>query len=425
MSDWAYSMVAVITAAGTTTYVVSGLSPGTTYNWEVQENYETCLLVLCTPESVTTDPLNLTQPSVAYLNVTGVTSTSATLEWTDNATYGTLVSFLGYTVWEELNGGAATEVTSVSTEAQTSYVATLASGESYSFFINTADCIAGCGGGAPTSSVTQSNLITLGTPLTLTVTVFADRTTIDLGQSDYFTCTPTGGESPFAYAWNFGNGTYVAGNATESVALAGLGVLTVTCQITDHEPEVKAGSADVLVNQPLVVTVTMNRASADVGQAIEFNCTVANGTAPYSLTWAFGDGTTSIQNMTTHSYSSVGDYAPTCVVYDSAGVGKAASLAIVIGPDPPRPSPFSWFTAWDALAIAGVVAVIVAIALIARRRREAARDLVAKAPPYVPPTDPTQTIYGAKICAFCGGSNLPLRTTCRACGKPLPPKGAT
>jgi PKD domain len=582
MSGWAYSTADVITAAGTTTFVASGLSPGTQYNWEVQENYESCALIFCTPETATTNALNLSQPSVAYLNATGVTSTSATLEWTNNATYGTLISFVSYTVWEEFNGGSASELTSITDETERTYSATLLSGDSYSFFVETTDCTGGCGGADPTSSVTQSNLITLGTPLTLSVSLFPDHTTIDLGQSDFFTCTPSGGESPFAYAWDFGNGTYVPGNATESVALASLGLLTVSCKITDSEPEEAAASVSVLVNPPLVVTVTGNRTSADVGQAIAFNCTVANGTAPYSLTWEFGDSATSVQNVTTHAYSAMGNYAPTCVVYDNAGVGRAPSFPIVISPslevtatatsfaaapgtiltftaeptngsgtytafswsfgagatatgaqvghaftssqDSPITvqvtdsngatatgsvvvdvspivvsaspastatttgkaitfkatasgggggpynytwnfgdghygygatvthayssaakytpslvvkdrlgatnltmlrtitvaSPYAWFTWWVALLIVLAIVAVIAIVLIARHRRKEALQLERTAPPYVPPTDPKQTIFGSKICAFCGSSNLPIRTTCRACGKPLP-----
>jgi hypothetical protein len=41
------------------------------------------------------------------------------------------------------------------------------------------------------------------------------------------------------------------------------------------------------------------------------------------------------------------------------------------------------------------------------------------APPYIPPTDPKETIFVAKKCAFCGTTNLQVRTTCRNCGKPL------
>jgi hypothetical protein len=584
-SAWAYSTYAVITNAGTTSFVVSGLSPGTDYSWEVQENYETCLLVICTPESALTNAVNATQPAVAYLNDTAVTSTSATLEWTNNATYGSLISFVGYTVWEQFNGGSAAQIDSITTQSERSYTATLASGESYSFFVKTSDCVGECGGDDQALSETQSNLITLGTPLTLSVSIFAEHTTIDLGQLDFFTCTPTGGKSPFSYSWDFGTGSYVAGNATESATLGSEGVQAVTCEITDAEPEEAAQSVQVQVNPPLEVTVSKNRSAADVGEAVAFTCSASNGTVPYSINWEFGDGSTSPLSTPSHDYAAAGNYAPTCTVEDGAGVGEAPSLPIVISPglqvtafassvaaapgtsltftaDPANgsgdyvaynwsfgpgttasgaqvqhafpgaedpevsvvvtdsngatavgtvtvvvspvavsvapvpttiaagksvtfkatasggaggpynytwnlgnghrgygasityayastgrvspslqvtdrlgatntstlpsievtaaPSLFSWFTWWVALGIAVALAAVVAVLVFARRRRDESQRLQKAASPYVPPTDPKQTIWGSKTCAFCGGSNLPIRTTCRICGKILP-----
>jgi len=38
----------------------------------------------------------------------------------------------------------------------------------------------------------------------------------------------------------------------------------------------------------------------------------------------------------------------------------------------------------------------------------------------VPPTDPSRTMSGSKVCGYCQTPNLPIRKTCVACGKPLP-----
>jgi hypothetical protein len=584
MSSWAYSTAAVITNAGTTTDVVSGVSPGGIYDWEVQENYQTCVLFRCTTNSVTSNVLNLTQPTVAYLNATGIISTSATLNWNNNATYSSLIAFQSYAVWDEVNGGSPALVTTISSEATTSYGATLLAGTSYSFLIKTSDCVTGCGGGSPSSSVTQSNLITLGTPQTLSVTVFAQHTTIDLRQSDYFTCTPNGGESPFSYSWNFATGSYVPGNASESVVLSTVGTVTVHCEITDAEPSTASSSVIVQVNPPLGVTVAKNRTSADVGQSIAFTCSVVNGTTPYSISWTFGDGSTSTLASPPYAYASPGNYAPTCLVSDSSGAEEAPSTPIVISPmldaratassvsaapgtvlefraaatngsgtypsytwnfgsgvtgtgaqvnhsfssaqnspitvivtdsngasatgtvtvnvsaivisetplaasiatgksvtftasavggaggpynftwtfgdgtsgygasaphayavagkEVPSlvvtdrlgaskstqlpaisvfvpPGPFAWFTGWVALGIAIAIAVILVLMVLVMRRRTEAAEIERAAPPYIPPTNPKETIFGAKKCAFCGTTNLPVRTTCRNCGKPL------
>ena len=585
MSGWGYSTLAVITSAGTTDYVVSGLSPGSDYDWQVAENYQTCFLLTCTPHSVLTNVLNLSQPAVAFLNDTAVTSTSATLRWTNNATYGSLVAFASYTLWDELNGGSATLLVTISNASTTTYQATLLSGASYSFFVKTADCTASCGGSNPVTSVTQSDFITIGTPQTLSVTVFALHTTIDLGQSDLFTCAPTGGASPFSYAWDFANGTFVSGSSSEGFTLSGTGALTVTCRITDAEPTTASSSVIVQVNPPLQVLVSQNRSAADVGQPVAFNCQAVNGTPPYAISWKFGDGSTSPLAAPSYSYAVAGDFAPTCLAADGAGALQAPSETLVISPtleaaasassltaapgtsltfsanatngsgvytsytwafgggitasgsrvghsfssaqDTPitlrvidsngaaalasvvvnvslivvklnatvtsitsgqsvafaatasggagapynftwsfgdgtrgygaatrhsysatgsdrptltvtdrlgatntttlgpiavtaAPSAYAWFTVPVALGIALAIAAVLAIALLAYRRRSAAAQLEKYSSPYVPPTDPKKTIWGTKLCAFCGASNLPIRSTCRSCGKPLP-----
>ncbi|MGC2360574.1 MAG: PKD domain-containing protein [Thermoplasmata archaeon] len=588
-SHWAYSTWTVITAATTTTYVASGLSPGVDYDWEVLEYQETCFIVCGTPTSLTTSALNGTQPAVAFLHHVALSPTGITLEWTNNATYGGLISFEEYTVWESAQGAVFTGVGTISNEATNESALGLSSGDSYSFYIETSDCTSGCTGGTPSISTTQSNLLTVGTPLTLSATVLARSSVIDLGQSDYFTCTPTGGESPFAYAWNFTGTTYVAGNASESAILGPVGVVTVTCEITDSETPAShaAASADVTVNPPLVVTVSENRSAADVGQPVGFTCTPANGTAPYALSWVFGDQTTSTLADPSHAYTVSGGYAPACAVSDNAGSLVAPTLPLVVSPTlearatvsspaaapgtalifsaqavngsgtydayswtfgtgvhasgqqvdhtfsavgtysvsvqisdsnsanatgavavdisnivvaahsvtsasvgavvsfnasasggagapfnftwnfgdgstgygasvthaysttgtetprltvtdqlgatnvstlpsiavaaaPTTPAALSWLTGGVALAIALLVGVIIAVVVLSRRRAAEASEMATASSAYVPPTDPKRTIRGAKICTFCGASNLPIRTTCSSCGKPLP-----
>jgi chitodextrinase len=586
-SAWQFSTLTVITAATTTTYVATGISPGVDYDWEVLEFQETCFIVCGTPTSLTTNVLNVTQPAVAFLQHVALSPTGITLEWTNNATYGGLISFVEYTVWESAQGAAFTTVGTISNESTNESTLSLSSGDSYSFYIETSDCTSGCTGGTPSISMTQSNLLTVGTPLTLTATVLARSSVTDLGQSDFFTCTPTGGESPFAYAWNFSSGTtYLAGNASESAILDAVGVVTVRCYVTDSElpADHAAASADVTVNPPLAVSVTENRSAADVGQPVGFTCTPVNGTTPYTLTWVFGDQTTSSVADPSHVYSISGGFAPACDVSDNAGSSMAPPLSLVVSPtlearanvsspaaapgtsltfsasavngsgtyptyswtfgtgahgsgqqvthifsavgtytaavqitdsnsanatgtvgvdisyidvvahgvtsantgsslaftasatggagapfnytwsfgdgttgygasvthaysssgtETPKltvtdrlgatnitalpsiavaeaPGAFSWLTGWVALAIALVVGLVIAVVVLSRRRAAEANEMAAASSAYVPPTDPKRTIRGAKICSFCGASNLPIRTTCSSCGKPLP-----
>jgi PKD domain len=584
-SGWALSTVAVFTSDTTTSYAVTGVSPSVDYDWQVVEHYEDCVLVFCTQDTATTNLLNLTQPAVAFLNDTGLTSTNVDLHWTNNATYGGLVSFASYQVYENANGTGSTLIATITSAGTRSYSQTLTSGGGYSFYVETSDCTAGCGGGSPTVSTTESNVLTVGALESLAVNVFAQHGTIDLGQSDFFTCTASGGESPYHYQWQFGvSGTYAAGSNSESATFNATGTQVAYCKVTDAEPSSETNTADVLVNPALVVVASVNRSAADEGQKVKFTCYGVGGTTPYTLLWSFGDGDTSSAGNQTHTYLLAGDDAPTCQVSDDVGSVLAPSFALVVSPPLTTTANASWsaaapgtaltftanpvngsgtYSAYDwtfgpgvtsagrqvahafttlgeqtvdlsvsdsngatastsvvvdispltvlvaptatsvtsgssvtftatasggaggpytfnwsfgdgeyasgqtvhhsytatgtvvpmlrvtdrlgavnttsidsihvsavpaplagfadllILGIAIVVAIIVGLVVLSRRRAAESAELEASSA-YVPPTDPKKTIRGRKVCPSCGSTNLPIRTTCSHCGKPLP-----
>jgi hypothetical protein len=589
-SNWRLFTVDTITVATTAEAVVTGITPSSDYDWEVVENYETCVIgsIGCTQEPATTNLLNLTQPGVAFLNYTGLTSNQVTLEWTNNATYGGLISFDSYQLYRSTGGHAAAQFESIATESDLSFTDSINSLDNYSFYVVTEDCTSGCGGTSPSYSITQSNLITIGTPATLSVTVSAERSPIDLGQSDFFTCTPSGGKSPFQYSWQFGSGSYVPGNASESFALTSTGAQTVSCKVLDAEPSSAIGAADVFVDPPLEIVASLNRSTADVGQSVAFTCYAEGGTTPYSLIWTFGDGTTSTVGNTSHVYLSSDEFAATCAVSDAANGALAPSFSIAASPalqasvnasstaaapgtsltftaEPVNgsgsytlfswtfpggvtasgrtvahpflgsgdervslqltdsngaksdasavvdvspvavaitapstsattgssltfsavasggaggpynytwtfgqgatgygatvhhtytstgsvtptlvvtdrlgatnvttlgtihvsaaPAPLAGIADWIILGIALVIAVVVGVIVLTRRRAAEAIELEATAY-YVPPTDPKKSIQGRKVCTACGATNLPVRTTCANCGKPLPRSSA-
>jgi PKD domain len=333
-SNWAYSDLTAITNAATTAYAAAGLSPGAAYDWKVVENYETCFLG-CTHESATTNVVNQTQPDVAFLNYTGLTSTSVELEWTDNASYGGLIAFQSYEVYQTSNGGEPVLEATITTESTEEWSTDdLVSGDGYSFYVITSDCTGGCTGGSPALSPTESNVVTVGALVDLSVSVFALHSTIDLGQSDYFACTASGGKSPYSYLWQFGNsGTLTPGNASESATLNGTGTQTVTCQVKDAEPKTLNETATVQVDPPLVVAASISRSTSDAGQAVTFSCYALNGTPTYTLVWSFGDGDTSPIGNLTHTYLQPADVAPTCEVSDSAGSSVDPAFALVVSPE--------------------------------------------------------------------------------------------
>jgi len=71
------------------------------------------------------------------------------------------------------------------------------------------------------------------------------------------------------------------------------------------------------------------------GQVVTFTGTASGGTAPYTFSWAFGDGATGTGNPATHTYTASGSYSPGLSVTDSKGATGAASTTVAVTGTPP------------------------------------------------------------------------------------------
>jgi hypothetical protein len=243
-----WTSVGVITTQSTTSFVPTGLSPGSIYYWEIVDNYKT---LLGAAGSQNTSALETSLPGLAYLTSPGGTSTSVQLSWTNNASYGGLISFVSYQVVEKAGNGTPVVVWTGTDEAVRSTTITgLTSGASYSFYVNTTDCAANCSTATPTLSVTQSNTLPVGVLQALTVTIGAVSLEVTQGQSDYFTCTPFGGKDPYKFSWKYGSGPYVAGIGSESRTFTTLGHVKVICRVTDAEPATASSAITIIVQPP-------------------------------------------------------------------------------------------------------------------------------------------------------------------------------
>jgi hypothetical protein len=320
-----WSQVGVVTAAATTQFAISGLSPGGSYWWEIVETYG---LVTST---MTSNVLAVVQPAAAVLTASGVTSTSATLTWTNNATYGGLIAFANYQVFTVINGSAPTAGPLITTESTMVTVENgLTPGSSYTFYVVTSDCLADCGGATPTLSATQSNSVSVGTVYTLSASVSAERSTVDVGELEALICTASGGVPGYTFTWDYGNGTYVPGNESTSTRFVTSGPVTVSCRVTDSASSHATGSTGITVEPALTITAVTNRTSADEGEVVGFTCFVAGGFPPALPGWNFGDTTTSTVGNLSHTYSVTGSVVATCSATDSAGVEAAGSVPLTL-----------------------------------------------------------------------------------------------
>lgn len=321
-----WTSVTVLTSSTSTTFTDTQLAPGSVAWWQV---VSTGLF----PE--TTNALEVTQASLALLNFTTPTSSSVQFNWTNDETYGAALTYVSYSLFESIDGGTPSSVTTIAAIGTETYtVQGLSPASSYAFFLDTTDCLSGCSTGAPVDSITSSNVVTFGTPLPLTATVTPVRSTIDVGQADLLTCSPSGGVSPFQFAWDSGNGTFVPGGSAVSLSYPDSGPETVTCQVTDTASTQVTATTVLTVNPLPVLTLETNRTAVDVGQPVAFTCTSVNGTAPVTLSWAFGDGAQTSGGLTSHTYATPGAFLAACSGVDGTGTVVQASTAVVASPDP-------------------------------------------------------------------------------------------
>ncbi|MCI4345286.1 MAG: PKD domain-containing protein [Thermoplasmata archaeon] len=575
-----WSFFGVVTPQTATSFSTGSLSPGATYWWQVLE-YNSF------GGSSGSNVVAQTQPTLAYLTFTKPTSSSADFNWTNNATYGGAVGFVTYSLYEEKNGSAPLLVaTVVNPSTRTFTVTGLAGGVGYSFYLNTTECYVACGQGGQQLSTTESNPVTFGTTFTLGASLSATRTVIDTGESDLFTCNPSGGVAPFNYTWTFGAGSPTPGPGSESRSFPSAGPASVNCEVTDSTSAHANAATTISVNAAPTLTLTTNRTTADVGEGITFGCVPHQGTPPFATGWSFGDGSPNGSASAIHSYTSSGRFSATCSAVDATDTQTATSLSLAISPAlgvsatvssavaapgtplqfralvrngsgtfptltwsfgdgnvgptnkanathaylgpgaftatfrvtdsngitvsttvplqiraltvtvlplsastttgssmlfnatasggagapynytwtfgdgkvgyganlhhayasagtyhptvlvrdplgatnssalpalsvtvPPPPQPL--LSALGLLAVAFLIGLLLALVAFSRLKRTQSEELQSKAP-WVPQTDPSRTVKGVKICRSCGTANLPIRSTCQACGADLP-----
>lgn len=576
-SSGPWTVLATYTSNTETSFGAGDLTPGAETWWEVVT--DTSL-----GGSSASNVVGAIQPPVAQLNVTQPSGSSATFNWTNNASYGGTLAFTSYDLYEEKNGTSPTVVASIVTPSVRTYtVSGLAGGLGYSFYVNSTDCYSSCGGAGQAYSTTESNVVNIGTPLPLGASVSASRSFVDAGQADLFNCNPTGGVTPYSFNWSFDGSGYTTGGQSITHAFAA-GAANASCRVTDMSHSTVIAATSITVNPAPTIAASVNRSAADLGQQLAFSCMPSNGSAPFTTSWSYGDGSPLGPAVSTHSYATAGNVLATCTATDQADVQVSDQFPVVLSPDPtvtasvnavvaapltvltftgaPHAGSGSWsstrwsfgdgasaagnrlthafgvagnFTAsyrvtdsnglsasanfaltirtlavsvlsapdaahpgsaltfsanasggamgpynytwhfgdgsvaygpsvrhdyagtdtfhptlvvtdalgataspslpavavtappppapalsiWEILAIALLAGLLLGLVAYARLRRGESEELRGKAP-WVPTTDPNRTVRGVKVCRGCGTANLPIRTTCEACGADLP-----
>lgn len=176
---------------------------------------------------------------------------------------------------------------------------------------------------------TAGYLVAAGIPFGLTGN--ASRTAL-AGIPVGFTATPAGGMTPYAFSWEFGDGSGSAAR-TPSHAFPTAGAYNVSLTVSDAAGSSAALNWTVSVTEPVAPTASIS-ASATTG-SVPWNVVLtgnASGGAgpPYTYNWSFGDGTPNATSASVaHEYVSAGIYEVALTVRDALGVSGAAALELV------------------------------------------------------------------------------------------------
>jgi predicted transcriptional regulator len=177
-------------------------------------------------------------------------------------------------------------------------------------------------------AVATSNAVPISVNVSLSITMAPVSAIVDLGRSQLFASTISGGTPPFAYQW-YSNGAAVSGATSSMWTFTPIssGSYSIYVNVTDNVG-VKAESniAPITINPPLSVSVSPISVATEVGQSRLFTSTVSGGTFPYTYQWYLGglpvSGATSA--TWTFSPSSIGSYTVYSVVSDSATTSTSA-----------------------------------------------------------------------------------------------------
>jgi len=134
------------------------------------------------------------------------------------------------------------------------------------------------------------------------------------------------------YLWDFGDGSLLLNttNPTTTHSYSILGNYTVTLTVTDNDGGINTTTRLVRIRDYPTAAFTYSPSFPTEGETVTFNASssIPNGGVITSYFWDFGDGTPLMNTtnpITTHAYSTFGNYTVILTVADSEGLTDTAT----------------------------------------------------------------------------------------------------
>jgi hypothetical protein len=171
----------------------------------------------------------------------------------------------------------------------------------------------------------------------LSISISPTSVALDVGQSQIFTATASGGTLPYEYYWSLNKGSFSGPFTSPSWTFtpSTKGSYNVTCKVTDSStPDIgptwpKSIAPVVTVNPPPTVSISPTSVALDVGQSLGFTAYAQNGTTPYTYQWCLNNAAVSgaTSSSWTFTPSAAGSYSVYVNVTDSVSFRVKSNVA--------------------------------------------------------------------------------------------------
>jgi PKD repeat protein len=155
----------------------------------------------------------------------------------------------------------------------------------------------------------------------------------DAPSTTSFIGSVAGGKAPYSWAWDLGDGTASTVESPSHV-YSGPGTYTATLTVSDSSGQVSHASTPVTVYPALLGSSSATPSAGVASLPVTFSAGATGGLAPYTFTWAYGDGAGGSGAAASHSYAQ-GTFHPTLTVHDSSGGTWSGSVGTITVASPP------------------------------------------------------------------------------------------
>jgi PKD repeat protein len=194
------------------------------------------------------------------------------------------------------------------------------------------------GGGTTTNE--DDNDDSGGGPANLLTAEIVSNGTQDIAPATFeFQANVRGGTEPYTYIWNFDDNEDSGERDDEQNVVHTFneaGTYNTTLTVIDSTGRTASDNILITVEQPPPLTSVEIISSGTEGVApatFEFGADVVGGTAPYTYSWGFGDGSSGEiddDETISHTFDLAGNYNVDLTVIDSSGQSASYSVEIAI-----------------------------------------------------------------------------------------------